>query len=364
MNVQQRVSSWLSARQLPPSAMSPQLAKDAAQDLGISLASVHQARTALLDAASGNNAQLAGAAQQIARGSTSAGFGGAAVAQTALGARSSTVDPRHRAFDGSKYTLLDAAAAQKSFGAKDLEGGKRAIGERVLAGRTSELDAAGIRPGDWDSHELKDAFSRSAYTTDDAKAALKAFNFLSNIDDAREYIGLKIKNGAAGEKILSDVGITQNNFDRHDCLAAFSRSAYSEADVSAAKKAFSFLSKSSAEDVRDYIGLKIVNNYESMLADVGIVPGSDAPAHVDLSPAGQFAAFRRSGYSDADAAAARASWGFLKGSSDRQGAQRTRDGAAVFGQRRHHARELRRPRARGGIQPLGLRQRSGVGGTL
>lgn len=318
MNVQQRVSSWLSARQLPPSAMSPQLAKDAAQDLGVSLASVQQARAALVDAASANTAQLAGAAQQIARGSTSAGFGGAAVAQTAVGARFSTVDPRRTAFDDSNYTLLDAKAAQKTFGAKDLEGGKRAIGERVLAGRTGELDAAGIRPGDWDSHELKDAFSRSSYSTDDAKAALKAFNFLSNIDDAREYIGLKIKNGAAGEQILSDVGITPNNFDRHDCLGAFSRSAYSEADVAAAQKAFSFLQGSSAEDVREYIGLKIVNNYEVMLADVGIVPGSDKPVHVDLSPAGQYAAFRRSGYSDADADAARAAWGFLKGSSDRE----------------------------------------------
>jgi len=195
-------------------------------------------------------------------------------------------------------------------GLPTLDAAKKFIGEKIINKQEAELSGLGVHPDNYDSYECKDAFARSSYTEADAKAALTSFGFLSSLDDAKEYIGLKIINGPDYEKsVLEPMGITRNNFDRQDCLAAFESSGYSAADVREAKKQFDFLGTSSTQEIKEYIGLKIVNNYETMLADVGITPQPfDKQDLMD--------AFSRSTYSSADVTAAKEKFSFLAGKSD------------------------------------------------
>ena len=142
------------------------------------------------------------------------------------------------------------------------------------------------------------AFWHSPYTNADAKAAQQKFK-LPSIAAAKQFIGQAILNKS--EKKLNDVGITRKNFDRQDCLAAFKRSDYSSSDVAEAKKKFDFLKGESDQSVKEYIGLKIVNKYETMLAGAGITP-SKYDQHEEM------AAFKRAGYTDADAKKAQKAW--------------------------------------------------------
>ena len=146
--------------------------------------------------------------------------------------------------------------------------------------------------------QAKKAFWHSPYTNADAKVAQQKFK-LPSLDAAKQFIGRAIL--GKSEKQLSDVGITRARFDRQDCLAAFKRSSYSPADVAAAKKKFEFLKGESDQSVKEYIGLKIVNKYESMLAEAGITR-SDYDQHEEM------AAFKRAGYTDADAKKAQKAW--------------------------------------------------------
>ncbi len=139
--------------------------------------------------------------------------------------------------------------------------------------------------------QTRKAFWFSPYTNADAKTAMKAFK-LKTIDEAKAFIGRSIL--GKSESQLQQAGITRARWDKQDCLAAFDRSGYSDADVATAKKKFDFLKGASNEDVREYIGLKIVNKYESMLNEVGI---SRSP----FDKQDMMEAFKRSKYTDADA---------------------------------------------------------------
>ena len=58
-------------------------------------------------------------------------------------------------------------------------------------------------------------------------------------------------------------------------MAAFKRSGYSAADVEQAKKKFDFLKTASTTEVKQYMGLKVLNDYTSMMTDAGITAGRD-----------------------------------------------------------------------------------------
>ena len=57
-------------------------------------------------------------------------------------------------------------------------------------------------------------------------------------------------------------------------MAAFKRSGYSSADVEQAKKKFDFLKGASTQEVKEYMGLKVLNDYTSMMTEKGITAGS------------------------------------------------------------------------------------------
>lgn len=191
------------------------------------------------------------------------------------GARGSNIDSKtaRTAFWHSPYTNADAKAAQKAFGLKSLDAGKEFIGKAVITRNEGPLQQAGITRARWDNHDCAAAFARSPYTEADAKQALKKMPFLSSVQDAKEYIGLKIVNKT--EDILGEVGVTRSPYDRHDMMDAFKRSGFSNADAEQAKKKFDFLKNSPMNEVKEYLGLKVLNNYTEMMAEKGITPGKD-----------------------------------------------------------------------------------------
>ena len=177
------------------------------------------------------------------------------------------------AFWHSPYTNADAKAAQKAFGLPNLDAAKEYIGRAVLTRNEAPLKQQGITRARYDNHDCTVAFQRSPYTDADAKQALKKMPFLKNLAEAREYIGLKVVNHT--EEILGEVGVTRSKFDPQDMMAAFKRSGYSAADVEQAKKKFDFLKTASTTEVKQYMGLKVLNDYTSMMTDAGITAGRD-----------------------------------------------------------------------------------------
>lgn len=177
------------------------------------------------------------------------------------------------AFWHSPYTNADAKAAQKAFGLPNLDAGKEYIGRAVLTRNEGPLGQKGISRARYDNHDCTVAFARSPYTDADAKQALKKMPFLKNLAEAREYIGLKVVNHT--EEILGEVGVTRSKFDPQDMMAAFKRSGYSAADVEQAKKKFDFLKGASTQEVKQYMGLKVLNDSTSMMTEKGITAGRD-----------------------------------------------------------------------------------------
>lgn len=177
------------------------------------------------------------------------------------------------AFWHSPYTNADAKAAQKAFGLKNLDAAKEYIGRAVITRNEGPLEQKGISRARYDNHDCTVAFARSPYTDADAKQALKKMPFLKNLAEAKEYIGLKIVNKT--EDILGEVGVTRSKFDPQDMMAAFKRSGYSAADVEQAKKKFDFLKGATTQEVKEYMGLKVLNDYTSMMTEKGITAGRD-----------------------------------------------------------------------------------------
>lgn len=192
------------------------------------------------------------------------------------GSRGSAIDAKaaRTAFWHSPYTNADAKAAQQAFGLKSLDAGKEFIGKAVITRNEAPLQRAGITRARWDNHDCAAAFARSPYSEADAKQALKKLPFLKNVQDAKEYIGLKIVNKT--EDILGEVGVTRSPFDRHDMMEAFKRSGFTTKDAEQAKKKFDFLKDSPLTEVKEYLGLKVLNNYTELMAEKGITPGRDA----------------------------------------------------------------------------------------
>jgi hypothetical protein len=177
------------------------------------------------------------------------------------------------AFWHSPYTNADAKAAQKAFKLPNIDAAKEFIGRAVITRNEGPLNDKGISRARYDNHDCTVAFARSPYTDADAKQALKKMPFLKNVAEAKEYIGLKIVNKT--EDILQEVGVTRSKFDPQDMMAAFKRSGYSAKDVEQAKKKFDFLKGASTQEVKEYMGLKVLNDYTSMMTEAGITAGRD-----------------------------------------------------------------------------------------
>ncbi|MEW5849605.1 MAG: hypothetical protein AB2A00_12375 [Myxococcota bacterium] len=311
-----RLQQWMQQQNISgsPAQLSSTQMQQASRELKLPLVDVLNARDALINQAATQNEQAGASSQQLRQSSTgaAASFGGKSLASSPAMTRfqaqtsGATMTPAMEAYRGARYTMDDVRAAQQAFNLPSLAAAKEFIGNAVLKGNEAVLREKGITPGNFDGHECMAAFRKSGYSESDVRTAMKKFDFLRDgtVQEAREYIGLKVLNNY--ESMLSEVGITRSNYDRHEMMDAFRSSGYSLEDARKAQQAFDFLKGSPLDEVKEYIGLKVLNNYESMLADVGITRGQ-WDAHECM------AAFKRSGYSDADAKEAMKKFDFLKG---------------------------------------------------
>lgn len=170
------------------------------------------------------------------------------------------------AFASSQYTREDAFAAKREFGIPSVDEAREFIGRMILSGKEIRLAEVGINPSNFDHHECVAHFRRSGYTSSDARAAVRAFDFLDSVPQAKAYIGLKIANG--NEDVLRRAGITPQPYDRHEQLDAYHASAYTTADCDRLVEHADFIDN--RKDAKAYIGLKIINGNERALERFGI----------------------------------------------------------------------------------------------
>lgn len=182
------------------------------------------------------------------------------------------------AFHRSPYTNADAGVVQKKMGFKSIDQAKEFIGKAITQGREATLDKMGVTRHLFDRQDCLTAFKRSGYSTADAKEAMRVFDFLKGgtLENAKEYLGLKIRNKY--EKMLTDVGITRIDYDDHEMIPLAKRKGYTEADAKQAIARFDFLAGASVREAMGYLGLKVANDYEEMLREVGIKPSGRAAA--------------------------------------------------------------------------------------
>jgi hypothetical protein len=105
------------------------------------------------------------------------------------------------------------------------------------------------------SNERK-AFWHSPYTNADAQV-VKQKKGLPTLDAAKEFIGAAVL--TKKEADLGKLGVTRANYDDQDCLTRFKRSGFTESDVKQARKSFDFLKGASDNQVKWYLGLKVLN---------------------------------------------------------------------------------------------------------
>lgn len=170
-----------------------------------------------------------------------------------------------KAFWHSPYTNEDAKVVKQKKGLPTLDAAKEYIGAAVLQKKEGELQSLGVTRYRYDDHDCLSRFKRSGFTESDVKQAKKSFNFLSDAtaNQVKAYLGLKLRNLETGFKggmqMLAEHGITEGKYDSHEQLDAFKKAGLTDRHVRDAKAKFDFLTGSSDRDVKEYLGLKVLN---------------------------------------------------------------------------------------------------------
>jgi hypothetical protein len=176
------------------------------------------------------------------------------------------------AFVRSPYTNADAAVVKTKLGLKSLDAAKEFIGKSVLTKKEGPLQQMGVTRALWDNQDCMSAFKRSGYTDADAKEAMRRFDFLKGGTLNEAKEYIGLKIRNKYESMLSEVGITRLPYDDQEMIPLAKMQGYTDADAKKAIKAFDFLKGSTVREAMGYIGLKVANNYEEMLRDAGIRP--------------------------------------------------------------------------------------------
>lgn len=176
------------------------------------------------------------------------------------------------AFHRSPYTNADAGVVQKKLGLKTLDQAKEFIGKSILTGREATLQGMGVTRNLWDRQDCMVAFQRSGYSEADAKEAMRRFDFLRGGTLDGAKEYLGLKIRNKYESMLTEVGISRIDYDDHEMIPLAKARGYTEADAKKAIKAFDFLQGATVREAMGYLGLKVANDYEEMLRDAGITP--------------------------------------------------------------------------------------------
>ena len=170
-----------------------------------------------------------------------------------------------KAFWHSPYTNADAQVVKQKKGLPTLDAAKEFIGAAVLNKKEADLGKLGVTRANYDDQDCLTRFKRSGFTESDVKQARKSFEFLKGASDnqVKGYLGLKLRNVEAGYKggveMLAQAGITEGKYDAHEQLDAFKGSGMGARHVADAKAKYDFLSGSSEKEIRQYLGLKVLN---------------------------------------------------------------------------------------------------------
>lgn len=173
--------------------------------------------------------------------------------------------PERRAFWHSPYTNADAKVVQQKKGLPNIEAGKTFIGNAILTKNEGVLEQMGVTRARYDDQDCLTRFNRSGFTDADVKQAKKSFDFLkgASTQEVKAYLGLKLRNLEVGYKggmeMLQEHGITESKYDKHDLAAAFAKSGMGDRQIREAKSQYDFLKKSSTQEVKEYLGLKVIN---------------------------------------------------------------------------------------------------------
>lgn len=187
-------------------------------------------------------------------------------AQAPAAQRTSNLSTERKAFWHSPYTSADAKVVQDKKGLKSLDAAKEFIGSAILTKKEGELQKMGVTRYRFDDQDCMSRFKRSGFTDSDVRQAKKSFDFLKGASTAevQGYLGLKLRNLEVGYKggmeMLAEHGITESKYDAHEQLDAFKSSGMGDRHVRDAKAKFDFLKGSSTAEVKQYLGLKVLNS--------------------------------------------------------------------------------------------------------
>lgn len=206
-------------------------------------------------------------------------------AQSVTPRTTTAMSNERKAFWHSPYTNADAQVVKQKKGLATLDAAKEFIGAAVLTKKEADLGKLGVTRTRFDDQDCQARFKRSGFTDADVKQAKKSFPFLKGASDSdvKGYLGLKLRNTEVGYKggmeMLAQAGITESKYDAHDQVAAFKNSGMGARHVAAAKAKYDFLAGSSEKEIKQYLGLKVLNAGDGygfakdMLKDIGATKG-------------------------------------------------------------------------------------------
>jgi hypothetical protein len=190
-----------------------------------------------------------------------------------------------KAFWQSPFTNEDAKVVKTKMKLPSLDAAKEVIGKAVLEKNEGSLQGMGVSRHLFDDQDCVSRFKRSSFSSADVAQAKKSFDFLKGASTAQvqSYLGLKLRNAESGYKggmeMMAAHGITESKYDSHDQMAAFKTSGMTDRHVREAKAKFDFLANSPVAEIKQYLGLKVLNAKDgyapakAMLKDVGFSKG-------------------------------------------------------------------------------------------
>lgn len=185
--------------------------------------------------------------------------------QSVASRQPSGLSPERKAFWHSPYTNADAKVVQDKKKLPNLDAAKSVIGQAILQKNEASLQKLGVTRYNFDDHDCLTRFARSGFTDADVAQAKKSFDFLKgeSTQHVKAYLGLKLRNVeygyTGGMEMLKQHGITESKYDQHDLLAAYKGAGLGERHLQAAREKFDFLKGSTKEEVKAYLGLKVLN---------------------------------------------------------------------------------------------------------
>ncbi len=186
-------------------------------------------------------------------------------AQSVTPRATTSMSNERKAFWHSPYTNADAQVVKQKKNLPSLDAAKEFIGSAIINKKEGDLQKIGVTRYRYDDQDCLTRFARSGFTDSDVRQAKKSFDFLkgASTNEVKGYLGLKLRNAEVGYKggieMLNQNGITESKYDNHEQMDAFKSSGMGDRQVRDAKAKYDFLSGSTNTEIKQYLGLKVLN---------------------------------------------------------------------------------------------------------